>query len=175
MPLVVRWLKQEYALDFEPIPPSHIPIAYGPVTAKCKKHQSDLEVPGCSKSTQNQSVSPEDHSSDSSDEECITLMQRLTRKYQPQLHKPTKATLATMKCSVCKFDITDGDNQLSCLSKECISVSHIFCLAKHFTSQSECHELLPVEGNCPVCQIPMLWGDLIRETQGFHQYLRSKS
>ena len=39
LPLTVRWLKQEYALQLPEYPPLHMPIAYGQVTAKVKKHK----------------------------------------------------------------------------------------------------------------------------------------
>lgn len=45
LPLTVRWLRQEYRMDFEPglQPPLHIPLTFGCVRAKKKKQQEDKE------------------------------------------------------------------------------------------------------------------------------------
>uniref|UniRef100_F6WGY1 Structure-specific endonuclease subunit SLX1 homolog n=1 Tax=Ciona intestinalis TaxID=7719 RepID=F6WGY1_CIOIN len=42
LPLTVQWLKQEYAVDLTPLPPNHMPIMYGPVSAKVKKHKKSM-------------------------------------------------------------------------------------------------------------------------------------
>ncbi len=44
----------------------------------------------------------------------------------------------------------------------CGAVSHIVCLANHFTRGEEGQRLLPVRGACPVCDQVSLWGDIIR-------------
>ncbi|KAG9274172.1 structure-specific endonuclease subunit slx1-like [Astyanax mexicanus] len=43
LPLTVRWLRQEYRMDFEPglQPPLHIPLTFGCVRAKKKKQQQE--------------------------------------------------------------------------------------------------------------------------------------
>lgn len=45
LPLTVRWLRQEYRLEFEPHlqPPLHIPLTFGCVRAKKKQQQEDKE------------------------------------------------------------------------------------------------------------------------------------
>jgi len=51
LPLTIRWLKQEYEVCFDPqlLPPSHMPVAYGPVKsrkAKVDSSQKDTAVDG---------------------------------------------------------------------------------------------------------------------------------
>ena len=51
LPLTVRWLKQEYSIPLPCSPPLHMPIAYGQVTAKVKKHKVPDKDPGSKKLT----------------------------------------------------------------------------------------------------------------------------
>lgn len=43
--------------------------------------------------------------------------------------------------------------------------AHIGCLAKEFLDFSDdvATQLLPVEGDCPVCNANIVWGDVIRQ------------
>lgn len=193
LPLTVRWLKQEYSIPLEISPPLHMPIAYGQVTAKVKKHKApddeseklntsflsensedDISVPG---QTQNSEA-------DDSEEECIPLWQRIKNKAkksnqnvkcstQPDPTKQLQANRGTsLKCSICMRSLP-LTSSLSCLNPKCRSSFHIVCLSLHFLKgHTDKNAILPVEGSCPLCSINLLWGDLIRESQGFHQYLK---
>lgn len=74
-------------------------------------------------------------------------------------------------CSVCFEDVRTKD-RLQCLSPKCAAVSHLECLAKHFLRGSE--RFLPVSGQCPVCDVDTLWGDLVRKRNGCYEGLQAK-
>ncbi|XP_017282512.1 structure-specific endonuclease subunit SLX1 [Kryptolebias marmoratus] len=127
LPLTVRWLRQEYRMDFEPSlqPPLHIPIAFGIVRAK---------------------------------------------KRQPQLSAGDEET---SKCFLCN-KLLKASEKLSCFHSSCEMNSHLICLARRFLGL-ELSNLLPVEGECPSCRRPVLWGDLIRHKHGCFEGLEEIS
>lgn len=55
---------------------------------------------------------------------------------------------------------------MKCLIVNCSAPYHIQCLAAKFLGESEKTELIPVEGECPVCQTHLMWGDLIIHKNG---------
>ena len=55
--------------------------------------------------------------------------------------------------------------------------SHITCLADHFLKKKGemSTHILPVEGGCPKCKEPLIWGDVIRHKHGCYQNLTEVS
>lgn len=203
LPLTVRWLKQEYAVPLPNCPPLHMPIAYGPVTAKVKKHKlsddkllladavvaqsTPPQVDDDQESTSSISCSVPDANSSQdslgSDDECIPLLQRIRRKMkkddaEPLQIKPTHSAVPVDSksiCSLCKTVLLPTSS-VYCLNPGCKGRFHMICLSRHFLCNSANHsQLIPIEGACPCCETNLLWGDLIRESQGFHQYLKQDS
>ncbi|XP_066294813.1 structure-specific endonuclease subunit slx1-like [Branchiostoma lanceolatum] len=138
LPLTIRWLKQEYMLEFDPLlqPPNHMPIAYGPVQSKrLKKNKAE-------------SVATETQSSQDDDDDFVHLSQgRVTR------------------CDVCVKRLQEFESQLKCVHPSCTMKAHLTCLARHFLRRTE-DSLLPVEGTCPKCKVSLLWGEVIRQKLG---------
>jgi structure-specific endonuclease subunit SLX1 len=148
LPLTIRWLKQEYRRDF-PIskqPPNHMPIEYGPIellnssisTARARKKVNDIT------------------------QDLIMLF------------KPTD------QCFICKSSILDSNKDVfskNCLGLKCINcnvIVHTICMAKYFLNkereeaigdENKIINVLPIEGNCPKCDVYLLWGDLIKYRQ----------
>ncbi|XP_039271974.2 structure-specific endonuclease subunit slx1-like [Styela clava] len=158
LPLTVRWLKQEYYTELCPAPPSHIPLAFGPVDVKmptkCQKKKTDI-------------VNTKDPETDHT--EYTSLLERMEQKLKDLKDADRMAASAThIKCSLCKESITEG-SALKCV-EQCSSSFHIHCLAEDFL-KDKLHEIIPVEGFCPICKELLLWGDLIRKSKGFYQYM----
>ena len=75
-----------------------------------------------------------------------------------------------MLCGLC-FENVDSTDQVTCLSPKCGSVYHIVCLANDFRTKSNESRsfFLPLDGHCVVCNIYMLWGDIIRKKKGCYK------
>jgi structure-specific endonuclease subunit SLX1 len=69
-------------------------------------------------------------------------------------------------CHLCSMQI-NASHRLQCLRKDCRTNFHTTCLARAFTQGSS--YLLPVEGSCPACSRPLLWGDLVRYKKGCYR------
>ncbi|KAH9631397.1 hypothetical protein HF086_012185 [Spodoptera exigua] len=67
------------------------------------------------------------------------------------------------ECLLCSANITNGQTKITCLNPNCELLCHITCLADLFLLPGE---YVPVEGNCPFCDIKVKWGDLIRKMKG---------
>ncbi|XP_062616333.1 structure-specific endonuclease subunit slx1-like [Saccostrea cucullata] len=144
--LTIRWLKQQYIQDFplEFSPPSHMPIAYGPVRIKKNASNSSKSKPDVSAELEQDS-----------DEEFLSLLKRNEKH---------------VRCSFCRQRLKDNDTILKCVHPQCSMQAHIVCLAKRFLTNQP-GELIPVDGKCPLCKAVVLWGDLIRAKQGCYQNL----
>lgn len=79
------------------------------------------------------------------------------------------AEMTNNNCFTCKQVIEKDDKKVNCLVPKCKSSYHIICLAKHFLGSSE--NLLPISGFCPNCNQELLWGDIIRFSQGCYKKL----
>ena len=160
----MRWLKQEYVMDLNPLPPQHMPIAYGPVTAKLKRHKAPSSK--AAKVEENCGFTEKP-----SADEYVSLLDRVTKI--DYTGKNSEHYSSNQRCSLCNH-VTSSGVILKCINEDCSLSCHLFCLAKHFLKSHPPCQLLPVEASCPKCDVSVLWGDLIREAQGFHQYLSSK-
>uniref|UniRef100_H2YCB7 Structure-specific endonuclease subunit SLX1 homolog n=1 Tax=Ciona savignyi TaxID=51511 RepID=H2YCB7_CIOSA len=146
LPLTVQWLMQKYVTDMSPLPPDHMPIAYGPITAKIKQHAT--------KENGNY---------------CLSLANRISLKSsKPSRNNP----LFQQKCcEICNVHTNIETSVIKdcfvvCIHNTCNASYHILCLAKNLLSSSP-EQLLPLEGLCPICKQPLLWGEIIRKSQGF--------
>ncbi|KAI8796836.1 structure-specific endonuclease subunit slx1 [Biomphalaria glabrata] len=140
--LTIRWLKQEYQLEFAVglEPPLHMPVVYGPVVSKKIRNQK--------KSKKDESCKPSQASSSGSNKSDL-----------PENNF----------CAVCCIRTEKDDITLRCLHPSCSMVAHIICLAKSFLDDQT--KLLPIEGKCPKCRANLLWGELVRQRNGCYKNL----
>jgi structure-specific endonuclease subunit SLX1 len=135
LPLTIRWLKHEYKLSFPPskLPPNHMAVEYGLVQiVKNKKSKNS-----CGEQS----------------------AQQLLGSSSPI-------------CFMCKkgIDLSQNDlivNKILLVIKciHCLATMHTACLARHFLqlqNTGERPQLLPIDGQCPKCDMYMLWGDLVK-------------
>lgn len=70
-------------------------------------------------------------------------------------------------CNICFEKIIDTTkSQIQCLNIKCQFICHIICLAKLCLHSSDNNEYIPIEGDCPKCDVHFLWNDLIRKKSG---------
>uniref|UniRef100_A0A1B6BX28 Structure-specific endonuclease subunit SLX1 homolog n=2 Tax=Clastoptera arizonana TaxID=38151 RepID=A0A1B6BX28_9HEMI len=64
-------------------------------------------------------------------------------------------------CNLCYQTVKDQG--MKCLKPDCESVFHIICLSKHFCEcEGNNEQIIPISGNCPMCDTFLLWGDLVQ-------------
>ncbi|XP_033123202.1 structure-specific endonuclease subunit slx1-like [Anneissia japonica] len=149
LPLTVRWLKQEYQVDFADNlqPPAHMPMAYGLVKS--------IKV---AKSPKKKGKGDSDAAKGDKHEEVDTLSQ-------------SSQSINKCRCQVCVKRIQPTDNVMSCLYPRCSMVAHVICIANVFLRNTD--ELLPVQGTCPLCRQQLLWGDLVRKKNGCYEEMEN--
>ncbi|XP_071094357.1 structure-specific endonuclease subunit slx1-like [Haliotis cracherodii] len=145
LPLTIRWLKQDYCLDFPPAsaPPSHMPIVYGPVRSMKVRKAGKGKTP-----------------KESTEETCN----------QSEI---TSLNVRHRVCPVCYKRLKPDDTTVSCYHPQCQMEAHILCLAQRFLYDPG--QIIPIEGFCLKCKQPLLWGDLIRHKRGCYQNLAESS
>ncbi|XP_064612860.1 structure-specific endonuclease subunit slx1-like [Liolophura sinensis] len=156
--LTVRWLKQEYQLDFSPEcpPPLHMAIAYGPVKAVRLK-----DAP--SKRKKKQPDSEESNTEMSAGEDVTSVSGEM--------------------CCICQGGFMCKAEIMRCYRPECHMTAHMVCLSRLFltgagaaTEDGCCPlQVIPVGGMCPSCAQELLWGDLIRYKQGCFQAIQEET
>ncbi|KAI8826102.1 uncharacterized protein EV422DRAFT_489322, partial [Fimicolochytrium jonesii] len=77
------------------------------------------------------------------------------------------------ECALCRqvLDTRQTDSYVDCHGKDCEMQAHLLCMADHFLvteqeldrsrDETAKAELLPVIGDCPLCHMELVWGDLI--------------
>ncbi|KAL8781225.1 MAG: hypothetical protein Q9213_006118 [Squamulea squamosa] len=75
------------------------------------------------------------------------------------------AEMPVKTCAVCADPLDPGDSMFStCPSEQCLTVSHMACLAKKWLQdQQPPGSLLPISGTCSQCGKEHQWVDLVKE------------
>ena len=157
LPLSIRWLRPDLKenIDFprDKPPPIHMPILYGQVRSVKLSNNKKSKSKSKSKKNKNSSSSQEEENLD--DKEAVS-----------------DGTSTPLLCGLC-FENVPTSDQVTCLSPKCGSVYHIVCLANEFRSKSssnnEKSHFLPLDGHCSVCNLYMIWGDIIRKKKGCYK------
>lgn len=147
LPLTVRWLQQKYSTDLIPSPPEHISYAYGLVDVKDKKKLHQKKISATTNTQTDQS------SQESLNSKSIAMGDASRRT-----------------CVICDMMIQDSSTCFKCYEEPCLAGYHIVCLAETFLNHCPT-EIIPVEGHCPSCNKLLLWGELVRKSKGFSQYI----
>lgn len=145
LPLTVRWLQQEYCTDLIPSPPQHISYAYGLVDVVVAKKICGKKV--------------------STDIDTDQMSQE-----SPTSNSIANNIVDDITCVICNEPIKDSGSCFQCYEMPCAGCYHIVCLADTFLNHCPT-EIIPVEGNCPTCDKLLLWGELVRKSKGFSQYI----
>lgn len=86
------------------------------------------------------------------------------RKSSSKLHHSLNKNVIQLsdqkQCYFCEKIIIHKSDELTCLNKNCLLVTHLYCLANAFLKQNEGH-YIPISGNCPLCARYYLWNNLL--------------
>ncbi|RIA84080.1 hypothetical protein C1645_880139 [Glomus cerebriforme] len=104
-----------------------------------------------------------------------SIRKHVRNEYSKYLEQIKKNNISS--CNICleNIDFNNHKDYINCLNIDCNMSSHITCLAKQFTKSEALEEstlknsydklkeeILPISGKCPICQMILLWGDLIQ-------------
>jgi len=140
LPLTVRWLKPEFKVEF----PSEL--------------QPPLHMPIVYGPVKSKSIGVKKQKKKKSSKEAPEEL----------IEYGETASSDDLLCNICFTEVTVSQ-RVVCLYPKCKAVSHILCLGREFTKNTE--ELLPVKGNCPTCGGEEVWGNIIRKKRGCYEEL----
>ena len=69
------------------------------------------------------------------------------------------------------YTVIEKEDLMICVNPKCEVKCHVTCFSKYFFCDS--NDIVPVEGNCPSCDVHLLWGDLVRKKKGCYRNLEN--
>ena len=80
-----------------------------------------------------------------------------------QGHETENEEDESLICAICIENCLIED-RVQCSSSRCRTVTHLECLAEHFrkSDPEKSKFFLPLRGRCPVCEMCLLWGEIVK-------------